>query len=637
MLSRLSPTDQGRYIPALDGLRALAVLGVLAFHDNRLSGGFFGVDLFFVLSGYLITGVLVSRHRTTFGHFWAQRVRRLIPSVLVLIVVVLIVYRVAGDPSDWIPARRDAPWAQFYGANWHQIWLGTDYWDRFASPSPFEHLWSLAIEEQFYLVWPVIILGLLRVVRPALVTGTMALLAVASGALMWGLSYDSSVNRVYMGTDTRSMSLILGAFLAMPALQRFAGACAIRWRRTVSLVCLVFITVLGVMWSCAAGDDQWLFRGEMHANAALSGLVILGVTYSEGAVAWILSRRPLVAIGKLSYALYLWHWPVFIFLSERRTGIGGWTLTGLRLGATVALSVTSYLVIEKPIRFNMEWMSGKRGFLVFMAAMAGTTLVWLAISVPKTTNAVTKEALSEAISVPQTSSPPPVREVRPVWTDLGVQSVMYLGDSIASDMAPAIEAGFSASGVEFISGAFGGAGIVGTRDNREPLSTLRDRIDRDTPDLLILQLSVWDAEQPADLQLDALTALAEMSREHNMPVVLVSFPPLPSERVRPGQSLMELKARDIAMSSEGRIAYLDQRRALGSEFSMDIDRDRIPERKTDGIHVCPTGALIVARWLLIQIEALVPSFTATEDLSWTTGDWTLDPRYDNPPGACARR
>ncbi|MFM8481884.1 MAG: acyltransferase family protein, partial [Actinomycetota bacterium] len=123
-----------RHVPALDGLRALAVLGVLAFHDDRLPGGFLGVDLFFVLSGYLITGLLISDDATTLRRFWAQRLRRLIPSVLVVIVVVLIVFRSAGDPSEWILARRDAPWAQFYGANWHQIWLGTDYWSQFTVP-----------------------------------------------------------------------------------------------------------------------------------------------------------------------------------------------------------------------------------------------------------------------------------------------------------------------------------------------------------------------------------------------------------------------------------------------------------------------------------------------------------------------
>ncbi|MFM7872286.1 MAG: acyltransferase family protein, partial [Actinomycetota bacterium] len=625
-----------RHVPALDGLRALAVLGVLAFHDDRLPGGFLGVDLFFVLSGYLITGLLISDDATTLRRFWAQRLRRLIPSVLVVIVVVLIVFRSAGDPSEWILARRDAPWAQFYGANWHQIWLGTDYWSQFTVPSPFEHLWSLAIEEQFYLLWPIAVLGLLRRRSPLSVTWVAAVLTALSGLVMWVLSSEVSVTRVYMGTDTRAMGLVFGAFLATPAITGITADLATRFRRSISAWCFVPVVLVGALWFTVEGGDSWLFRGGLQVHSLLSGLVIIGVAHSQGPVSRVLALRPLVIIGKLSYALYLWHWPVYVFLSEERSGLEGWSLTGLRLAVTAIFSVASYVLIENPVRFRVRATSGRRGLAVFAGAMALTTSVWLAIPIPRTTNAVTETALSAALTTTSTVAPPESFDVTPRWTDVDLRNAYYLGDSIASDMWPAVEAGFTASGVAITSGAFGGVGIVGSTDNVDPLGTLEQRLQELSPDVVILQLSVWDAEEPAAAQVAALEELLRLVRRYDTHVVLLSFPPLSSERTRPGQDLLELRARDVAATSDGWMAYLDLREALGREFAFDIDRDGIPERKPDGIHVCPTGALTVTIWLLDQMETLVPTFAASTDTSWTTSDWITDERYDSPPGACAR-
>ncbi|MFM7755213.1 MAG: acyltransferase family protein, partial [Actinomycetota bacterium] len=545
--------------------------------------------------------------------------------------------RSAGDPSEWILARRDAPWAQFYGANWHQIWLGTDYWSQFTVPSPFEHLWSLAIEEQFYLLWPIAVLGLLRRRSPLSVTWVAALLTALSGLAMWFLSSEVSVTRVYMGTDTRAMGLVFGAFLATPAITGIAADLATRFHRLVSAWCLVPVVLVGALWFTVEGGDPWLFRGGLQVHSLLSGLVIIGVAHSQGPVSRVLALRPLVIIGKLSYALYLWHWPVYVFLSEERSGLEGWSLTGLRLAVTAIFSVASYVLIENPVRFRVRATSGRRGLAVFAGAMALTTSVWLAIPIPRTTNAVTETALSAALTTTSTVAPPESFDVTPRWSDVDLRNAYYLGDSIASDMWPAVEAGFTASGVAITSGAFGGVGIVGSTDNVDPLRTLEQRLQELSPDVVILQLSVWDAEEPAAAQVAALEELLRLVRRYDTHVVLLSFPPLSSERTRPGQDLLELRARDVAATSDGWMAYLDLREALGREFAFDIDRDGIPERKPDGIHVCPTGALTVTIWLLDQMETLVPTFAASTDTSWTTSDWITDERYDSPPGACARR
>lgn len=634
------------HIPALDGLRALAVIGVLAFHDNRLSGGFLGVDLFFVLSGFLITGLLIERlHNgdlSSLSTFWTQRLRRLMPSVLIVIVTVLLVFRLAGEPSEWIPARRDAPWAQFYGANWHQIWLGTDYWSQYASPSPFEHLWSLAIEEQFYLLWPIILFALVRAKRLTTLPTIAGVGAIISALAMWILSFDASVTRVYMGTDTRAFSLLIGAFLATPTISTRARDVVQRYATAFILISAAFIVGLGAMWFSVDGNDDGFFRGPLQLHSLAAGVLIVIVAHSTSPVTRILASTPLTAIGRLSYALYLWHWPVDIFVSTQRTGWDDLTVSGVRLAVTFALSIASYALIENPIRFRLHWTRGRRGLGTFVAATVVTSAVWLAMPIPSSTNAVDADALAAAMAAPSIIAPtttPTANEpvdVVPNWTDLRLSTAYYLGDSIASDIWPALQAAFTAAGIRIESGAFGGAGLVASRDNMDPLATLARTLDELSPDLLIVQLSVWDGDQPSE-QINALRSLHELAIDHDTHIVFISFPSLSAERLQPGQTLLEIRARDLAAASQGRIAYLDQQPALGKEFAFDLDGDGIPERKPDGVHVCPTGALIVTRWLMRELSTFVPSIQVPTDDVWAFGDWTTDERYESPPGACARR
>ncbi|MDP5114104.1 MAG: acyltransferase, partial [Ilumatobacteraceae bacterium] len=212
------------HLPGLDGLRALAVIGVLAFHDNRLNGGFLGVDLFFALSGFLITTLLIDELQRTNSvdliGFWGRRLRRLLPAVMALLVVVVVFFRLFADTGQWIIARNDVIWSQFYMANWHQIYSGSGYWDAFAAPSAFEHLWSLAIEEQFYLVWPVLVIVAWRIGRTRGLAALTSIGIVASFVAMLAIYNGGDPTRVYMGTDTRSFSLLCGAFVALPAVRR---------------------------------------------------------------------------------------------------------------------------------------------------------------------------------------------------------------------------------------------------------------------------------------------------------------------------------------------------------------------------------------------------------------------------------
>lgn len=621
----------------------MAVLGVLAYHDDHLSGGFLGVDLFFVLSGFLITGLVIDHMAIGTPHplreFWSRRLRRLTPAVLVLIAVVVTVGRLIADPSEWIPARHDAPWAQFYVANWHHIVSGSDYWDRFASPSPFEHLWSLAIEEQFYLVWPLVIVALVRWKRPTAIAITAAVGIVASALAMAALVDGANPTRVYMGTDTRAFSLLLGAVVATPTVRSWISTHLTRYRRLGAPLVWSSLAGIGAMWALTSGSDTWLFRGGILAHALLSAVAISTVVHDRGFAARCLGARPFTYVGRLSYSLYLWHWPIDLYLTSARTGLDGWALSGLRLAITGVISVASYHLIEFPLRYRTRWTRGRLGLGTYVLAMALVATSWLVISVPSTTNAVTTAALEgfadSGTTTTVAASPSASVDILASWPNVAIHTVFYLGDSIASDIWPAVDAAFSASGVHIESGAFGGVGLVASADNVDPLGTLARRLDDLRPDLLIVQLSVWDAQQSADKQIAALRAINDMVVARNIHLVLLSFPPLAPERREPGQRLLEMRAHDLALRSNGSIAYLDTTEALGSTFAFDIDFDGIPERKRDGIHVCPTGALIVAQWLSRTISSLAPMYIAAPSSQWAFGDWRTDARYDSPPGACA--
>jgi hypothetical protein len=217
-----------------------------------------------------------------------------------------------------------------------------------------------------------------------------------------------------------------------------------------------------------------------------------------------------------------------------------------------------------------------------------------------------------------------------------VSSIYYLGDSVAYDMWPAIESGLTASGLRVESGAFGGVGLIPQGSGPTPLETLRGTLDRVRPDLLILQLSVWDAQQSTDDQRDALEQLRLLAVERSQRILILSFPTFAPDRTEPGQTSLETLAIAMADTSPELIGYADQTSALGEVFDVDIDDDGNPERKRDGIHVCPTGALRSAQWLMQFLTDHFAGITPPTSNDWILGPWSADPRYDSPPGACAR-
>jgi peptidoglycan/LPS O-acetylase OafA/YrhL len=378
----------GPYVAALDGLRGVAIAGVLLFHTGNLAGGFLGVDLFFALSGYLITGLLLREIDETGGvslrSFWGRRTRRLMPALaLMLGSVTVLVW--ARAPADLVRSTlADGPWVQANLVNWHLLADSAGYWDRFGAARVFAHLWSIAVEEQFYLVWPVIVWFVARWGRRAdrWVAAVALVVSVVSVALMAGLVDPADPTRVYTGTDTRAFSLLIGALAATaPVRVRLGRLVAGRWAGAATLV---VVAGIATMWALADGTaSAWLFTGGLFAHSVASAALIgLCVHRPASVLSRILGAWPLRWLGQLSYSLYLWHWPVIVLLSSDRTGLGGWWWTGLVCVVSVALAVLSKHLVEDPIRFRARWARGRRGVLVFVAVTALLALLWTALPGP---------------------------------------------------------------------------------------------------------------------------------------------------------------------------------------------------------------------------------------------------------------
>ena len=351
----------GSYQPALDGLRAIAVVGALLFHAEVLRGGFLGVDLFFVLSGYLITGLLLNEAWATntidLARFYTRRFRRLAPAlILVLLVTLLWTYRFA-PPAVAPTAAKQVGWSVAYLNNWYALFGKVGYWGAGTTALPLNHLWSLAIEEQFYLVWPLVILLLVKAglgLRD--LVWAVGGLAVLSGALQWLIADGSGVNRAYLGTDTRFAALAIGATVAILLTEVTAERTArdvgdrIAARRW-SMAVIASTVFLGVSWVTADLSNISLYHGWLIGCSAAAGVIIAAVVTNRTSwYALVLSRRPLVWIGKRSYSLYLWHWPIWVMFNGAAMHDTGADLWTVRIFLTVLVSTLSYKYVEQPIR-----------------------------------------------------------------------------------------------------------------------------------------------------------------------------------------------------------------------------------------------------------------------------------------------
>ncbi|WNV85721.1 acyltransferase [Umezawaea sp. Da 62-37] len=377
-------------LSGLDGLRGIAVAGVLLFHAGRFGGGFLGVDLFFALSGYLITDLLLREVRASgtvsLVAFWGRRFRRLLPALTAALAGTTLAVWALGDAELRTTALADGPWVQANLVNWHLLAESAGYWDRFGPGRVFGHLSSIAVEEQFYLVWPVVVLlvaGTAKRVehRVALVA---AVTSVLSLALMVVLFTPDDPTRVYTGTDTRAFSLLLGAAAATGPVRRAVSGVV---GRHVVPAQAVVAGALAVLWLSVDGEGaHWLFQGGLFVHSLLAALLILLCALApDSVVTGLFGRAPLRLLGLVSYSLYLWHWPVFLVLSEDRLGLDGWARTAVVCAVSLVLAVLSKVLVEDPIRFRARWARGRAGLVALAATTVVLAVLWAAVPRPPVT------------------------------------------------------------------------------------------------------------------------------------------------------------------------------------------------------------------------------------------------------------
>jgi len=396
---RRTPGDHRRLAP-LDGLRAFAVAAVLLYHGgvSWATGGLLGVDVFFVLSGFLITSLLCDESVRTgtiaLGQFWARRARRLLPALFVLLLGVAVYAHFYAASLNLPSIRDDALTTLTYVANWRFIFSNQGYFALSATPSPLLHTWSLAVEEQYYLIWPLVALPVLKWKGARGLGWVAGCGALASAALMAAMHHAGfSVDRLYYGTDTRAQALLVGSFVGAVASKRDWRVFSERWSRTLEGRATGAALGLGgsvfVLWAWHAwnGQDPFLYSGGFLLVALAAAMVIAHVvSWPDSPLSRFCALSPLTFVGRISYGLYLYHWPLFLTLDHAHTGLVGGPLLAVRLSVTFVAAVLSYFLIELPVRNGRllprrhAWMAPGVALGVTLGAIVAATTVPIAVA-----------------------------------------------------------------------------------------------------------------------------------------------------------------------------------------------------------------------------------------------------------------
>ncbi|MBW2389558.1 MAG: acyltransferase family protein [Deltaproteobacteria bacterium] len=621
------------YKPALDGLRAVAVLSVILYHVgvSWMPGGFLGVDVFFVLSGYLITSLLrleqIETATIQLRVFWGRRLRRLVPALLAVLTAVVAYGSMLAEPSERERLASDGLSSLFYVSNWHFIARETSYFDQFNAPSPLLHTWSLGIEEQWYLIWPIVMILAARWLgnregRGAIGFGCAAIASAVWMAVLFDPSGDPS--RVYYGTDTRAQDLLVGCALAfLLGDPRSVPRSVPGW---LGPVCGLLV-VLGL--SLASDRSAWTYRGGLLVFALATGGVISAAVQPGGWTRRVLCTAPLRYIGKISYGMYLWHWPLLLFLGSGGLGLDGISLQLGCLALTGMVAGVSYHVLESPIRAGA--LHGRRIQALAVASVAAIASSFLAMSLSVPSLGPTQGVGDFAGSTSRGKDP-----VR----------VMVVGDSIAFTLAH----GFSRASLsdqltlanEALLGCSVARGVLSYADIRRPLRKAcahwprawREASTKFQPDLVVVLGGAWEvvdrivgdthyrtktpqyARYIADSLEIGLTAIADSSAH----VVFLTTPCLKQRwgtMLQPGNVPAPQQERNeparvkwfnrvlrnfvSAHPQDTSLIDLHGYACPGGEFPEAIDG---LELQPDGVHFSLEGAALIWRWLAPQLTEI---------------------------------
>jgi peptidoglycan/LPS O-acetylase OafA/YrhL len=442
--------------------------------------------------------------------FWIRRARRLLPALIVMVLAV-VAARASFPPEATTSLRDDAVAAFFWVANWAFVAQRTDYFSQGTPPSPLQHTWSLGVEEQYYLFWPLLVIAVVAVIGARARWAVFALAtagAVGSAAAAIVLASDAGVNRVYFGTDTRVQALLVGAAAAALLVRDWsvltAGGTLIRtrWRRWVAGgLSLLGLAMLAALAHYATGSAHEFRAGLLIVVALAAVLVVAPVALDQGGpVARAMAWRPLVWLGAISYGVYLWHWPIFLALNGERTGWSGWRLFAVRCAATVVVAAASWWLLEQPIR---RW----RPVIVPMLPLAGATaataaavtMLVLPVGARPADVPVGPDVDSAALVSPEV----PVEVKSPSGQRLpGTRTVAVFGDSVAWTMMRYLP---PTQGLSFANYTTIGCGIarggpyryVGETLNQKPEcdawpTRWSQRINHDRPDVVLLMVGRWE-------------------------------------------------------------------------------------------------------------------------------------------------
>lgn len=542
-MSAERPAGRLGYMPGVDGLRALAVTAVLVYHLGAawFPGGYLGVDVFFVISGFLITSLLLAEHRAKgridLRRFWLRRARRLLPAVLLMLAVVLAVMLVL-HPSEVSRMRGEVLAALGYVINWYFIFADVPYFEQFGRPSVLLHLWSLAIEEQFYLLWPPLLAAGLLIFRCRGLLMAVGLLAAGSTALAWVLWRPfEDPSRIYYGTDTRAVALLVGVGLALvPAAVRRAppGARAGRLgREALGAACLggVLVAMLTL------GDlDERLYRGGFLLVALATAGLIAVVASPASLLGRLFATRPLVWLGLRSYAIYLWHWPV-IMLTRPNVDVpfDGPPLVALRITLTLAAAALSYRFVEVP--FRRHGIAGVRAAMHRLdvrfgrpARLATASSAALALAALVVAVAAMPASPPSAPGLAVASAGQPERPLDGAAPTADARPVLFVGDSVMLGAAPELRRAFGPHAI--VDAAVGrrfpeGARIVlgrlrGLPPDAPVVIHLGNNYFVDPQELDALMSALWDRPRvvlvtvrvPLDWEESVNEALLAASRRH---------------------------------------------------------------------------------------------------------------------------